>query len=554
MTEQTSNLKIGLLDNGSHSLKRGYEVWAEWKRSGDAWLLKESVIWIHHGIELLLKQLVAQANEFLVFQDVNKAVERLGILRKKSGMESAGVLDLFDHDDKVMSVGFKNLIDRAAITLNISEISEKEELRNNIEKLTRVRNKIVHFSVKLDVIEISGILSEILNPLLYMLSKEIQDKIFKEKTIPEIRKVAQPLHEYMDYVRNEIVESAVKSTKEAVLPDGSRRAGVVSQAQGSGLSRSLSSYLNLIRGLYDKKIFVLVDQLILAQQLYRVISNDTDLHPILPSSREELYSLIASDSNEVIICNVQKIKSFDIEFSSECLVVGYNIASISEYFEASFPNATYILFTNTPSQFAPSFFGRVVGSFDLHQAINSNISTPLRVENVDLMLETSPPIKDEGAINYSDQFLGRVAENIVSHFLNNHTDQLSKAYIVVRDTDTAEMLLAKILELKPEWHKSTDAREVLSTISSRTYNPRREYLLNNFRDKDNPLELLIGTRKFLIGCDNPWLNAVYLTCPVSRQVQYKISSAVTRYERNKKYGLIVDFCGLDWSLDGFANK
>ena len=71
MIDQTNNLEIGLLDNGSHSLKRDYEVWSQWGESRDNWLLKESAIWIHHWIELLFKQLIVQANEFLVFQDVN---------------------------------------------------------------------------------------------------------------------------------------------------------------------------------------------------------------------------------------------------------------------------------------------------------------------------------------------------------------------------------------------------------------------------------------------------------------------------------------------------
>ena len=60
--------KIDLLDNCCHSLKRGYQLFNEWKtKQNDKWLLKEAIIWVQHGIELAIKQLLVQTNEFLNF-------------------------------------------------------------------------------------------------------------------------------------------------------------------------------------------------------------------------------------------------------------------------------------------------------------------------------------------------------------------------------------------------------------------------------------------------------------------------------------------------------
>ena len=42
-------------------------MWSKGRKKGDALLLKEAIIWIHHGIELSLKQLLVQTNEYLVF-------------------------------------------------------------------------------------------------------------------------------------------------------------------------------------------------------------------------------------------------------------------------------------------------------------------------------------------------------------------------------------------------------------------------------------------------------------------------------------------------------
>lgn len=196
MKNQIPSLRIGLLDNSYHSLNRGYEMWSQWQKSQDAWLLKESIIWVHHGIELALKQLLVQTNEFLVFEDINKAVERLGILRRKKETENAGVLDLFEHDDKVTSVGFRNLIERVSIALAINELSENKPLRLKIDELTRYRNKIVHFSVLLDIIKVSSLLSDILDPLFLLLEREVKDDTFVTKYLPDIRRKAQPLQQF----------------------------------------------------------------------------------------------------------------------------------------------------------------------------------------------------------------------------------------------------------------------------------------------------------------------------------------------------------------------
>ena len=61
----TPSLRIGLLDNSCHSLQRGYELWHQRQTTQDGWLLKEAVFWIHHGIELALKHLLVQTNEYI---------------------------------------------------------------------------------------------------------------------------------------------------------------------------------------------------------------------------------------------------------------------------------------------------------------------------------------------------------------------------------------------------------------------------------------------------------------------------------------------------------
>lgn len=94
MNQNKSSLSIGLLDNCYHSLKRGYELWnivkerndINHRNADDAWLLKESIIWVHHGIELALKKMLAQVNECFIFEklDDEKFWRALGKYKKEN--------------------------------------------------------------------------------------------------------------------------------------------------------------------------------------------------------------------------------------------------------------------------------------------------------------------------------------------------------------------------------------------------------------------------------------------------------------------------------------
>ncbi|BAT55388.1 hypothetical protein NOS3756_43750 [Nostoc sp. NIES-3756] len=194
MDRNLPSLRIGLIENCYHSLKRGYELWGEGQRKQDGWLLKEAVIWIHYGIELGIKQLLVQTNEYLIFDNIDIAVEKLAKLRNQPQQFEVSVLDLFEQDKPAFSVGFEKAVDRAAMMLNISELSETSTLRSNIDELTKYRNKIVHYAVTLEVNEVITLISSIMNDFIDLLERNIQDNNFQEKYLPEIRQANLPIY------------------------------------------------------------------------------------------------------------------------------------------------------------------------------------------------------------------------------------------------------------------------------------------------------------------------------------------------------------------------
>jgi hypothetical protein len=186
-----SSLKIGLLDNACHSLMRGYEMWGKGRDKKDALSLKEAIIWIHHGIELSLKQLLVQSNEYLVFDKVDEAVRKLAHLRRQVGMEQATVFDLFDNGEGAYTVGFANLVERAAIMLNLKSLEKNSLLRNKIDALTAYRNKIVHFAVEVNINEVTSLLADLMEPFLELLEQEIRDEKFVSRCLPYVRASAK---------------------------------------------------------------------------------------------------------------------------------------------------------------------------------------------------------------------------------------------------------------------------------------------------------------------------------------------------------------------------
>jgi hypothetical protein len=193
MNSDSPSLQIGLIENCYHSLKRGYELWGEGQRQQDGWLLKEAVIWIHHGIELGIKQLLVQKDEYLIFQDMSKARSSFNKLRQNS--VEASVLDLFEQENPEFSATMKTAVHRAATELNITEFSEPHPLRCNIDELTKYRNKIVHYAVQLDVNKIIILISNIMTDFLDLLEQNIEDDTFIQVYLPEIRLASLPIRE-----------------------------------------------------------------------------------------------------------------------------------------------------------------------------------------------------------------------------------------------------------------------------------------------------------------------------------------------------------------------
>jgi predicted helicase len=149
-------LPIDLRENGLHSLQKGIKSYQEFHRTYDYWLLKESVMFLNHGIELLMKQILVQKNENLIFTDLNTfAKHKLGIQKNKGSTHT---------------VTFTDAMNRVSAFIDPPELDEI--LKSNLTQLNDLRNQIEHHKINLDGQTLTQIIETIRDPLYKLLDSQ----------------------------------------------------------------------------------------------------------------------------------------------------------------------------------------------------------------------------------------------------------------------------------------------------------------------------------------------------------------------------------------------
>ncbi len=155
-------MEFTLLDNGTDSLKKAkisIEKFEELHKEHSYHHLKDAVIFLNHGIEILLKYILSKSNESLIFKDIKVymlAKEQLKHMKPKE--KGFGIYlernkpTVFDvPEDKLKNkrletVSLREALDRVELLCNI-EINP--EFRNSIFLINNYRNELTHHSIKL---------------------------------------------------------------------------------------------------------------------------------------------------------------------------------------------------------------------------------------------------------------------------------------------------------------------------------------------------------------------------------------------------------------------
>lgn len=166
-------MEYSLLENGIDSLKKAktnIEEFSKYYNETSYHFLKDAVIFLNHGIEILLKYILSKKNESLIFTDIElymEAKERL-----KNEMKSEKKPFDFNNKRSVFDVKLGNGNKKKQLyTINLNEaikrikllidIDISEDVEKAISLINDYRNHITHHSIILDQQSVNELVKKI---------------------------------------------------------------------------------------------------------------------------------------------------------------------------------------------------------------------------------------------------------------------------------------------------------------------------------------------------------------------------------------------------------
>lgn len=145
---------FSLVENGTDSIKKALdciEAIDELVKGVDH-TLKDAVIFLNHGIEILLKVMLEERDPSLIFY--NKKKYQLA----KELLEKEDKKDIFDVDSSLKTL---SLTDALKCLKNECSLEIDNKLEEVIEYLNKTRNKLMHSNFKLDEQGLSKLKTEL---------------------------------------------------------------------------------------------------------------------------------------------------------------------------------------------------------------------------------------------------------------------------------------------------------------------------------------------------------------------------------------------------------
>lgn len=335
----------------------------------------------------------------------------------------------------------------------------------------------------------------------------------------ETRKKLAAYHQY--WATNKALESTIEARK------GNKKAGIVWHTQGSGKSLTMIFYsAKLVRELDNPTIVVLTDRNDLDDQLFGTFGRCQDLlrqKPVQANTMKELRELLTVSSGGIVFTTIQKFFPEEDREKHPLLSERDNIVVIADeahrsqygfsakilnkkdktlltygyakYLRDALPNASFIGFTGTPIEKAdrstPAVFGKYVDTYDIERAVDDGATVRIyyesRLAKLELKPEERPKIDPEfeevtegeevegkeklkskwsrvEKVAGSPKRIGRVAQDIVSHFEERTAVLEGKGMIVCMSRRICVDLHNEIVKLTPEWYVSDDERGTLKVV------------------------------------------------------------------------------------------
>lgn len=207
--KDTKKISITLQENGIHSLWKGIEAFAAYNQSQDKMLIKDAIMFLHHGVELLMKQILTRNSPFLIFEDLRDAAN------KQKQADKAGV-DIFFLTKPPRTVSFEEALNRVDAFIKPQDLDDT--LRENLNQLNQLRNRIEHHEIEVDQEKVNQLLDALHQPLLDLFDNQLGG--IKRLQTPRVKDSWRIIHERAKFHSEleEEVAKVLKLSQDRIIP------------------------------------------------------------------------------------------------------------------------------------------------------------------------------------------------------------------------------------------------------------------------------------------------------------------------------------------------
>jgi type I restriction enzyme R subunit len=373
---------------------------------------------------------------------------------------------------------------------------------------------------------------------------------------------------------------------------GYPKQGLIWHFQGSGKSLLMvfaAQKLRMIPELQNPTIVIVDDRLDLETQITATFNTSDVPNLVSLATKEEVQNFFKQDIRKIAITTIFRFGDVDGVLNlRDNIIIMVDEAhrtqegDLGEKMRAALPNAFFFGLTGTPINRIDKNTFRTFGAaedrsgylsrYTFSDSIRDNATLPLNFEPVPVDLHVDKDKLDAEfdaltetlsdadraelskrvnmkAIMYDPKRIRKVCEHIVKHYKEKIEPNGYKGQIVVFDRECCLKYKEELDKLLPP-EATTIVMDTNSDKEDRYKKYRRNRdeegkILDQFRDKSNPLKLVIVTAKLLTGFDAPILQAMYLDKPMK---DHNLLQAICRtnrtYDEGKTHGLIVDYIGI----------
>ncbi len=432
-----------------------------------------------------------------------------------------------------------------------------------------------------------GTLNDVQNSITDMLKPSIVMDIFEFFTIYATDKKYRKYKIICRYQQYDGANQIVKRVQA-----GYPKKGLIWHFQGSGKSLLMvfAAYkLRMMPDLNNPTVVIVDDRIDLETQITATFNASDIPNLVSIASKDELESFFSQDMRKIAITTIFRFGDVDRELNdSSNIIIMVDEAHRTQEgdlgikMRKALPNAFFFGLTGTPINRIDKNTFKTFGAsedksgymskYSFSDSIRDGATLPLRFEPVPIDLKVdqekidaefkamTPDLSEEDrselskrlnmkAIMYDRKRIKKVCEHIVHHFTTKIEPNGYNGQIVCYDRECCLMYKEEIDKLLPE-NASTIVMDTNNDKEDRYKKYRRDRdaearVLDQFRDVDNPLKLVIVTSKLLTGFDAPILQVMYLDKPMKDHTLLQAVCRTNRtYDDGKTYGLIVDYIGI----------